>query len=433
VISDEVDRLAGPIGVAVTAFARLRGIVLPVAIALTAFAAYFAVRVPAEFDVEDFFASDSEFVASLDALDTHVGERGGEPAQVYVEGPLDQPDALAQLDTRLDDVRALDTEQLARRDGAVNIERGVFSVFDAVFASETALGLVAADTGVLVTDEDDNGIPDTPEQVIAVYEVGRDIGVPFDTRNLALTADDVRTSIAVDGDGYATVFELGLVDSGTQESVTEARDALTPIAESISDDFDGAFAQVTGSPFVREADLDATNRALQISLPIAVALCVIVATAFLRSIRFGLVSVVPILMTVSWLYAFMERAGYAINIVTATIAAVSVGIGIDFAIHYIVRYREELGREDDRLAAVRSAAEGTGTALVASAMSSAIGFGILALAPMPLFAAYGLLTAVMIGMALIATLLVLPSLLILVTSRAATIDSIDPELETSRA
>ncbi|MDX1450310.1 MAG: MMPL family transporter, partial [Acidimicrobiia bacterium] len=132
----------------------------------------------------------------------------------------------------------------------------------------------------------------------------------------------------------------------------------------------------------------------------------------LRSIRYGLAAVIPILMVVAWLYGFMFVAGYAINIVTATIAAVSIGIGIDFAIHYIVRYREELASRFDRLAAVQAAGEGTGTALVASAVSSAVGFGILAFAPMPLFAAYGLLTALMITMALVATLTVLPGVLV---------------------
>lgn len=147
---------------------------------------------------------------------------------------------------------------------------------------------------------------------------------------------------------------------------------------------------------------------------------------FLRSFRFGLVSVVPILMTVSWLYAFMERAGYAINIVTATIAAVSIGIGIDFAIHYIVRYREELARLGGRMDAVRQAGEGTGSALVAWALSSVVGFGILALAPMPLFATYGFLTAVMIILALAATLVVLPGMLVMITP-----DS-EPEPEVAR-
>jgi len=75
----------------------------------------------------------------------------------------------------------------------------------------------------------------------------------------------------------------------------------------------------------------------------------------------------------SWLYAFVELAGYSINLVTATIAAVSVGIGIDFAIHFIARYREGLDRTGDRAAAVAATGVGTGLALVASAANSAVG------------------------------------------------------------
>ncbi len=126
----------------------------------------------------------------------------------------------------------------------------------------------------------------------------------------------------------------------------------------------------------------------------------------------------------SWLYAFVELAGYSINLVTATIAAVSVGIGIDFAIHFIARYREGLDRTGDRAAAVAATGVGTGLALVASAASSAVGFGLLALAPMPLFAAYGLLTALMILMAVTATLVVLPSVLVLITRDRSVADGL---------
>jgi len=200
--------------------------------------------------------------------------------------------------------------------------------------------------------------------------------------------------------------------------VAAARETLDRIAAVISEDMGGSFVQVTGSPFEREASLEATNRALQVSLPVALLLCFLIASIFLRSIRYGFASIVPIVMVITWLYAFMELAGYSINLVTATIAAVSVGIGIDFAIHFISRYREELTRAGSRHTAVRAAGEGTGLALVASAISSAVGFGLLALAPMPLFAAYGLLTALMIILALIATLAVLPSLLVLITCDA---------------
>jgi predicted RND superfamily exporter protein len=54
-------------------------------------------------------------------------------------------------------------------------------------------------------------------------------------------------------------------------------------------------------------------------------------------------------------------------------------------------------------------------ALIGSAASSIVGFAIMGLAPMPMFSAFGFITAAMILMAAAAALLVLPSLLILVT------------------
>ncbi len=409
------DRLARPVGAVITFLAARRAVVVPVALLVSLVAAFFAVNVKAEFDVEDFFSADSDFVVALNLLDDHVGDRGGEPAVIYVEGPLDDPAQLARLDARLDEIRTLETDLFARNSDGVLVLGGVFSVFDAVLESPVALQFVNAQSGVEITDLDGNGIPDTTEQLRAVFDVTSRFGVPFDSERLVMTPDDVRTQLTHDERGYATQFAIGLRGSRTQESVVEARDVLAPFTAAISADFDGAFAQTTGGPFVRQESLDATIRALQISLPVAAFLCLLIATLFLRSVRFGIVSVIPILMTVSWLYAFIERAGYNINIVTATIAAVSIGIGIDFAIHYISRFREELDRVGNRLEAVRRAGEGTGSALVASAVSSAVGFGILALAPMPLFAAYGLLTAVMIILALVATLVVLPGILVFVT------------------
>ncbi|MEM8747135.1 MAG: efflux RND transporter permease subunit [Actinomycetota bacterium] len=417
--TDAESKLAAPVGRTIAAIARRPVPVLGSALLITAGAATLAVQVPAEFDVQDFFSADTDFVVGLDQLDVHVGDRGGEPADLYIEGDLADPEALALVAGRIDEIRALDTPSLARDDdGSVDVGTGVFEVFDATWESPVMVGLVESQTGVALTDADGNGIPDTREQVTALIGVASQTGVPIDTERLSMTPDDVSTAVSLDGSengDAATVLRMNVVDSRAQQSVAAAKADLDPIADAISDDLGGTFAQVTGSPFVREASLDATNRALQVSLPIAVLLCLIVSSVFLRSIRYGLASVVPILMVVAWLYAFMELAGYAINLVTATIAAVSIGIGIDFAIHYIVRYREELERHGSRDTAIRISGEGTGLALVASAASSAVGFAILSLAPMPLFASYGLLTALMIVMALVATLAVLPSLLTVLT------------------
>jgi predicted RND superfamily exporter protein len=172
---------------------------------------------------------------------------------------------------------------------------------------------------------------------------------------------------------------------------------------------------VSGNSITTRNGLDAFTKSMLISLPLALVLTFLIATAFLRSIKYAAVSVVPILLVVAWVYGFMFLAGYTINPVTSTIAAIAIGVGIDFATHFTVRFREELVGEASRFPALRRAGEGTGGALVISALTSIAGFLVLGLAPMPIFAVYGILTAVMIALAVLVSLLVLPSLLLLVT------------------
>ena len=183
----------------------------------------------------------------------------------------------------------------------------------------------------------------------------------------------------------------------------------------LQEDSSLTLAGLTGSPFTRQAALDATTGGLQKALVVAVVACLLIAVAAMRSIRFGVVTIIPIGLVVAWLYAFMYAFGFGLNFVTATITAISIGVGIDYAIHMTLRFREELEMDGDRVAALGRAANGTGVALLASAATSVIGFAIMAFAPMPMFASYGILTAAMIFMAAAASLVVLPSLLFLVT------------------
>ena len=135
----------------------------------------------------------------------------------------------------------------------------------------------------------------------------------------------------------------------------------------------------------------------------------------MRSLRFGIVTIIPIGLVAAWLYAFMYGLGFGLNFITATIAAVSIGVGIDYSVHFTERFREELAATGERNRAMRLTVSGTGVALIASAATSIVGFLIMGFAPMPMFSAYGFLTAMMIFLAVAAALLVLPSLLFLVT------------------
>lgn len=364
-------RLGPALGRVAAAVAARRRAVLPAVAVLSLVAAAYAVQVPASFDVEDFFAQDTDFVVGLDKLDEHVGDQGGEEAAVLAIGELDEPAAQAALTDFAERVGDLDTRLLAHdADGRVEVR-------------DDALEVLAGTNRLTPTEA---------AQVVA----------PADADGLT-----------------AARLGVGLVGSRAQENVEAARDLLEPLVADLDAELRAlhpeAGATLTGAPVVRQASLDAVSGSLQVSLPIAVLLCLLVTLVFLRSWRYALVSLVPILLVVAWLYGFMQLAGFSINLVTATIGAISIGIGIDFSTHMTMRYREELARATTRLEAVHRAATGTGSALVGSTVSSMAGFAILAFAPMPMFASFGLLTAVMIGLALAASLLVLPGLLVLVS------------------
>jgi uncharacterized protein len=384
--------------------------------------AYFAVQVPAQFDVKDFFTPTSSFVVSLDKLDEHGGAGGGEPAVVLVEGDLTAPESVAAMTRFVDDLRALDSPGFGRDDqGRVLVDGGVLPVLGDAVANPEAAAAVTASTGVAVADADGDGLPEDADQIAAVYEAALQAGVPLDATQLAWTPDDVGQVLwqSDDGSRQATLFEVFIAGTREQETIARAEADVEPLVRRLEADLQtvapDARAIMTGAPIARQHSLEAISRALQVSLPIAIVLCLLIAAAVMRSLRYAVVSIVPIVLVVAWLYAFMYAFGFNLNIVTATIGAISIGIGIDYAIHFTMRYREELAQSPSRDHALRLSGESTGLALAASALSSVVGFGILALAPMPLFASYGLLTAVMIVMALAASLLVLPSLLALVT------------------
>ncbi len=427
--------LSQRVGNAVAGLARARLAVVPVAAVVTGVAAYFAFQLPLESDVKVFLSPDTDFVVSLDKLDRHIGSSGGEPAQIYVEGDLTNPGSIVEIQQFAAAIRGLETDRLARdADGGVTVGTGAVQLLADVLESPLARAAIGSATGVSLTDDNGDQIPDSREQIAALYRYARRAGVPFDENRLARTPDSVRSVLWVSDDGslQSTVLEVQLPGSRAQENIVQARSEISPLVDELETALKrlapDSSAVFSGGPVARQASLDSVARALQISLPIAVLLCLVVAASFMRSIRFAVVSIIPILLVVAWLYAFMYAFGFGINLVTATIAAISIGIGIDYAIHFTMRYREELPRHAARIEAIRAAGAGTGIALIASALSSVFGFAILAFAPMPMFASYGLLTAVMIVMAATGSLIVLPSLLVIVTRdrRDATTETPEP-------
>ena len=119
----------------------------------------------------------------------------------------------------------------------------------------------------------------------------------------------------------------------------------------------------------------------------------------------------PIFVVIVWLYAMVELAGYGLNMVTVAIAAMSLGVGIDYVIHLIERYREEREKGATPHLSLAAVGSASGLALFGSAVSDIAGFMVINQSKMGFFSTFGLFCAVMIGLSLIASMILTPAVL----------------------
>ncbi len=125
-----------------------------------------------------------------------------------------------------------------------------------------------------------------------------------------------------------------------------------------------------------------------------------------RSLTLALLTTAPIIIVVIWLYGLIAVLGYGLNMVTVAIATLSLGVGIDYVIHVIERYREERYFGKTQLQSIVAVGGASGLALVGSAASDVLGFLVISFSPMGFFSLFGTFSAAMIFFSLVASLII---------------------------
>ncbi|MEA3558282.1 MAG: MMPL family transporter [Candidatus Thermoplasmatota archaeon] len=406
------------LGKLVLGVAKKRLIVLPIVLMISIGAGFFATQLEAKLDVKEYFDPSSDFVVSLDKLEEHIGDKGGEKVTFYIEGDLTDPEVWEAIIEMEDNFN--DNENIAKDTytNEVLIYRDMLNRFDRMFSNNYTIGVIeVTNPGLNITDEDGNRVPDTPEQLRTILHFMYEFGLPNNATTYIYDPAQMKEVLWIDPDNedrYATIVMMGIPDTRELATVKEAEQEFREDMKSL--EVDGiSRTGLTGSAIERERTLTAITDSLSFSIIVAIVLCFIALVVILRSFKYAIVTVVPELLVVACLYAFMFLAGFHLNAVTATIAAISIGVGIDYSVHMTARFREELERIGNREEALKHAAKHSGVALLGSAVSTMVGFAIIGFAPMPMFSSFGILTALMIIMAFVAALFVLPSLLMLVS------------------
>ena len=132
----------------------------------------------------------------------------------------------------------------------------------------------------------------------------------------------------------------------------------------------------------------------------------------------------PNVLSVAVVLGFMGWLNIPLDMMTITIAAISIGIAVDNTIHYIHRFKDEFDKDRNYLNTMHRCHRSIGHAMYYTSITIIIGFSILAMSNFIPSVYFGLLTGLAMLMALLGALTLLPQMLILVKPFGKELESI---------
>jgi len=205
------------------------------------------------------------------------------------------------------------------------------------------------------------------------------------------------------------------------QATADFESALSSDLDELAQDSDGEFivklsgrslilAQITAD--VADSAIISTGTVAFVILFMLISINTVRQKDIMRGAARGFVTWIPLMVVVVWVYGIMGLTGYELNSQTVTIGALTLGLGVDYAVHLTTRLEEEVEHApfaNPSEWTTRSVAT-TGRAMFGAALTTAGGFSVLnfsSLVPLQLF---GQVFVVAIILALISSLFVLPAM-----------------------
>ena len=384
-----VEKLAEVLGRNVT---RRPAPFLLLVLAITVGFGFAATDIESEFSIRDILPRGGELRTDMETLEASVGG-STEMASVIVKAEATETRTLLNM---RDLERAFEDE--GRRPSA-------------------AAGPIQSSYELLIRDwTHDSGAPGDKfdEEMAGLYRQAS-AGIELDAKLMQELLDRMKeldpttVHVLVDNpDGIDTLLfqfpafnDEPAANSALQEEIEELwagdDDAITATS--------GSLISVT----VTDAITNRQTEAITTTVGVALAVLGIFFWVTLRQPILAIFAVGPIVLVLIWVLGTMALLDIPYSLVTSIITALSIGIGVDYTIHIIHRYREEFARlRNPEKAAIRTLAT-TGSALLGSALTTGLGMGVLAFSPLDASRDFGITAAITIVYSLIVSILVVPT------------------------
>ncbi len=243
-------------------------------------------------------------------------------------------------------------------------------------------------------------------------------GRPLDDFEAALIGrllpDDVRSVLYtpyISEDGNELRFNARIIDSNKDLSRKEFLERVRAGLEDLGYDEDRF--RLSGMLVLYNNMLQSLYASQILTMGTVFLAILLMFIVLFRSLPLALIAIFPNALAAALVLGFMGWRGIPLDMMTITIAAISIGIAVDNTIHYVIRFQREFPKDRDYCAAVERCHGSIGKAMYYTSITIIFGFSILALSNFIPTIRFGLLIGLAMAAALVASLTLLPSLLLL--------------------
>ena len=291
-----------------------------------------------EVNMQSFFKKGTTVRETMEFLDREM--IGSLDMQFRFEGDMKEPETLAKIErlqNKMEENQEVTTSM---------------SIADAIKQMHRT---------VLDDDPDYETIPDTRGKVNNLFTLYAMSGDPDDFSSLV----DYEYS-----SGLMTTFMRNMTSSLIIEYVESTHDFIADSLEATDK------ITVTGMLVVFRDLITLIIRSSAISISISIVLIALIAGFFFKRILWGLLAVVPLTSAVILNFGFMGIFGVNLNHITAILSSIIIGVGVDFAIHYISQYRRLVKQKVSVDVLSREVVDDVGYPIILDALSN-MAFGAL--------------------------------------------------------
>jgi predicted RND superfamily exporter protein len=299
----------------------------------------------------DKFEKDSDIVQTDKFINEHFGGTSTLNLILDAQGKKDvfkEPEVLKLVDKMQKEV-----------DNELHVVGNTFSLTDYINRMNKVMN---------ADDEAYNTIPDSKNmiaQYLLLYEMSGD-------------PENLNKVVDYDYEKLNVTFQL---KSDNSKAINSALDVI----HTYEDDFKklGITMNYAGSGYKGLVFTDLILEGQIMSLILSLIIIVVLLSVMFRNIGIGLIGSVPIIITALISFGIMGFLGIPLNTTTALLSSIAIGIGIDYAVHFLEQYRHNAAQTDDKLFAAQKTMAHSGKAIIYNAIVVIAGFLVLLFSVFP--------------------------------------------------